>query len=554
MMKKLIVWVLLLSSFTVIAGKSNLKLHYTFEKTGEDGVITDASGNGYNATLKNQAYIDKMSDYSVLNLGYDNGYLDMGDRIGELICSLQDFTVSAIVCVDDFANLSSNGNFIWSFSNSNNIASDRNGCMFFSAKNQSFSITKTDFSEESTISVGAPMKKKTWTHVVYTQNGDNATIYMDGKVIKSGTIPINPTDIGATTNNFLGRSPYRADSYFKGVFADFRVYNEVLSQKEISKLSKELPAMNELVVDYFNKPKKFVSTGNPLLTHKHTADPAALVYNDTFYLYAGEDVGDGSGYNIPNWVVFSSTDLKNWKEYPVPLSVSDIDWAQGNTAWAAQVIEKDDKFYWYITTENKTKRGMAIGVMVSDSPTGPFVDARGTALVTNDMTTKWTGISWDDIDPTVWIDDDGQAYLFWGNTQCYYAKLKDNMIEFDSEIMPVDLNEFTEAPWIHKKDEWYYLSYASQFPEKTCYAMSKNINGPWEYKGILNELAGNCNTNHQAIVEYKGKWYFVYHNGGVQPKGGSFLRSVCIDYLYYNEDGSLKRIQMTSEGVDQIKE
>ncbi|WP_240928398.1 glycoside hydrolase family 43 protein [Maribellus sediminis] len=298
---------------------------------------------------------------------------------------------------------------------------------------------------------------------------------------------------------------------------------------------------------------RFEAAGNPVITHKYSADPAALIYNDVFYVYAGEDTGDGRGYNMPNWLVFSSKDMKNWTEYPLPLKCSDFSWATGNSSWASQVIERNGKFYWYTTSEHATIHGKAIGVAMSDSPTGPFTDARGSALVTNDMTTKWTGISWDDIDPSVWIDDDGQAYLFWGNTQCYYAKLKDNMIELDSPIMPVELPAFTEAPWIHKKDDWYYLSYASGFPEKTCYAMSKSINGPWEYKGILNEIAGNSNTNHQAIVEFKDKWYFVYHNGAIQTQGGSYRRSVCIDYLYYNEDGSLKRVQMTSEGVEQMK-
>ena len=158
-------------------------------------------------------------------------------------------------------------------------------------------------------------------------------------------------------------------------------------------------------------------------------------------------------------------------------------------------------------------------------------------------------IYWDDIDPTVFIDDDGQAYLYWGNTQCYYARLKKNMIELDGPIVYVDLPRFTEAPWIHKCGDWYYLSYASEFPEKICYAMSRSITGPWEYKGILNEIAGNSNTNHQAIIEFKGDWYFVYHNGGINPAGGSYRRSVCIDRLYYNEDGTMKRIQMTTEGV-----
>ena len=148
------------------------------------------------------------------------------------------------------------------------------------------------------------------------------------------------------------------------------------------------------------------------------------------------------------------------------------------------------------------------------------------------------------------IDSDNQAYLFWGNTQCYYVKLKENMIDTLGPIVAVaNLPRYTEAPWIHKYIDNYYLSYATEFPEKIAYSMSKKITGPWEYKGILNEVAGNSNTNHQAIVVFKGKWYFVYHNGSINNDGGSFRRSVCIDRLYYNKDGSIKRIQMTTEGV-----
>lgn len=123
------------------------------------------------------------------------------------------------------------------------------------------------------------------------------------------------------------------------------------------------------------------------------------------------------------------------------------------------------------------------------------------------------------------------------------------MIELDGPIMPIHLPRFTEAPWIHKNGDWYYLSFASEFPEKICYAMSKSINGPWEYKGILNEIAGNSNTNHQSIVKFNGEWYFIYHNGGINPNGCGFRRSICADKLYYNEDGTLKRIIMTTEGV-----
>ena len=297
---------------------------------------------------------------------------------------------------------------------------------------------------------------------------------------------------------------------------------------------------------------RYKTKGNPLFSHKFTADPAAIVHNDVFYLYAGQDAGDGKGYHIPNWVVFSTEDMETWTEYPIPLKAEDFKWSTGPSAWASEVVERDGKFYWYTSTEHATIPGKAMGVAVSDSPTGPFVDARGSALVTNDMTTQWATHSWDDIDPTVFIDDDGQAYIYWGNLQCYYAKLKDNMIELDGEIMPVELPDFEEAPYIHKRGDWYYLSYASMFPERTAYAMSKSITGPWEFKGLLNEVAGNSNTNHQSIVEYKGDWYFVYHNGALPRNGGSYLRSVCIDYLYYNEDGTMKRVQMTTEGVDRI--
>lgn len=290
--------------------------------------------------------------------------------------------------------------------------------------------------------------------------------------------------------------------------------------------------------------------GNPIITEKYTADPAALVYRDTVYLYAGHDQAEpGRGfYDLREWLVYSSTDMVNWKAHPVPLRAKDFEWASGD-AWASEVIHRNGKFYWYTTVTHATIEGKAIGVAVSDSPTGPFRDARGSALVTNDMTTD-VDISWDDIDPTVYVDEDGQAYMFWGNTQLYYARLKDNMIELDGPIKKIDLPHFTEAPYIHKKNGYYYLSYAYKFPEKTAYAMSTDIEGPYHFQGILNEVAGNSNTNHQAILDYKGKSYFIYHNGSIPTRGGSFRRSVCIDYLHYNDDGTLQRVVMTTEGVE----
>ena len=295
----------------------------------------------------------------------------------------------------------------------------------------------------------------------------------------------------------------------------------------------------------------FVAGGNPVINYKYTADPASMVYKNRIYVYTGHDVcpPKENRYVMNEWLVFSSDDMKTWTEHAVPLKVTDFAWAKGD-AWASQVIERNGKFFWYVSTSHANIHGKAIGVAVSDSPTGPFKDAKGAAIITNNLTTKQTKISWDDIDPTVFIDKDKQAYLFWGNTQCYYIKLKENMIDTIGPIMTVsNLPHFTEAPWVHKYKNNYYLSYASGFPEKIVYAMSKKITGPWQYKGVLNEIAGNSNTNHHAIVQFKGTWYFVYHNGSINTEGGSFRRSVCIDKLYYNKDGSIKRVIMTTEGV-----
>ena len=298
------------------------------------------------------------------------------------------------------------------------------------------------------------------------------------------------------------------------------------------------------------KDTTFVASGNPIVSYKYLGDPAALVYDGTVYIYAGHDEcpPPEQYYLMNEWCILSTTDMKTFTEHAYTLKAKDFKWAKGE-AWASQVIERNGKFYWYVTVEHATIPGKSIGVAVADSPLGPFKDARGSALITNDMTTEYTSIRWDDIDPTVYIDEDGQAYLFWGNTQCYYAKLKENMIELDGPIKPIQLPRFTEAPWIHKHNGWYYLSFASEFPEKICYAMSRSINGPWEYKGILNEIAGNSNTNHQAIIDFKGKSYFIYHNGSINPNGCGFRRALCIDRLYYNEDGTIKRIQMTTEGI-----
>jgi beta-xylosidase len=293
------------------------------------------------------------------------------------------------------------------------------------------------------------------------------------------------------------------------------------------------------------------SVGNPIIKHKFTTDPTALVYNDTVYLYTGHDEAPVGveDYVMNDWLCFSSTDLVNWTEHPIPLKSAAFSWSRGG-AYAPKVIERNGKFYFYAPVTHETIRGRAIGVAVADTPVGPFRDAIGSALITGEMTNHEEEFV--NIDPTVVIDNDGQAYIFWGKSQCYYAKLKSNMIELDGEIKTVEFPNFEEGSHLHKRGDWYYFSYGYGSPEKVAYAMSRNIEGPWEFKGILNELAGNCKTNRPAIVDFKAKSYFFYHNGALKD-GGSHRRSVCVDYLYYNPDGTMKRIIMTSEGVQEAK-
>ena len=286
---------------------------------------------------------------------------------------------------------------------------------------------------------------------------------------------------------------------------------------------------------------------NPIVTDLFTADPAALVDNGRVYLYVGRDEAPAGGteYVMNEWRVYSSCDMRSWTDHGPALRYSTFAWA-GRDAWAGDVVKRNGKFYFYSTVDHKTIPGKAIGVAVSDSPTGPFVDARGTALISNDMT-KQTDIMWDDIDPGVFVDDDGQAWLYWGNTVLKYAKLKAAMTELDGEIHSVDIKNFTEAPYVHKRGKVYYLSYSRFFPEETVYATGPGPAGPWTYRGVSMKKNTGVKTIHQAIIDFNGKSYIFYHNAKL-PGGGEFRRSVAVEELQYTPDGRIKAVRQTRGG------
>lgn len=163
---------------------------------------------------------------------------------------------------------------------------------------------------------------------------------------------------------------------------------------------------------------------NPIIQTIHTADPAVMVYRDTLFLYTGHDEDNSNWFSMKDWHVYSTTDMVNWTERGADLSLKNFSWASKD-AWAGQCIYRNGKFYWYVPMNQANGQGMAIGVAISDKPTGPFVDALGKLLVTT---------HWGDIDPTVFIDDDGQAYLYWGNPNLYYIKLNKDMVSYDQKL------------------------------------------------------------------------------------------------------------------------
>lgn len=300
-----------------------------------------------------------------------------------------------------------------------------------------------------------------------------------------------------------------------------------------------------------------VTGSNPIIRDRFTADPAPLVVGNTLYLYVGHDEAQRDEmFNMKEWLVYSTTDMRHWTPHGPIMNVKDFKWAKKD-AWASQAIYKNGKYWFYAAVEHDdTHPGKAIAVAVSDKPTGPFVDAKGSALITNEMTPKGTH-SWEDIDPTVLTDDDGTTWIAWGNRQCYIAKLKPNMIEIDGPITEITPPHFEEGPWLHKRGKLYYLTYASldrttQRDEHVSYATAPSLKGPWTYRGLLTGSGKYSFTIHPGIADFKGKSYLFLHNATLaigDQSGAIGRRAVTVERLHYNPDGTMKPVVQTQAGV-----
>lgn len=293
---------------------------------------------------------------------------------------------------------------------------------------------------------------------------------------------------------------------------------------------------------------------NPLVMDQFTADPTARVFNGKLYVYPSHDIIPPEGQGRPEWFnmadyhVFSSENLTEWEDHGVILSQKDVPWGDPDaySMWAPDIIARDGTYYFYFPSRIKDapdgEGGFSIGVATSDTPEGPF-KAHPTPI---------EGV--EGIDPNVFIDKDGQGYLFWSQGKIYGAKLKDNMLELASE--PKTFTELPqkghiEGPFVFERDGVYYMTYphVANSTERLEYAVSDHPLGNYEHKGvIMDESAKGTWTNHHSITKYKDQWYLFYHDSELSPDFDK-TRSMRADSLFFDNDGNIKKVLPTLRGV-----
>jgi hypothetical protein len=288
---------------------------------------------------------------------------------------------------------------------------------------------------------------------------------------------------------------------------------------------------------------------NPFITSIYTADPSAHVWADgRLYVYPSHDMDPARGCDLMDrYHVFSTDNMADWRDEGEILRASQVTWGrpEGGFMWAPDCAYKDGTYYFYFPHPSGSQWNSTwkIGVATSAKPAGDFTP-RGYlgGLDGNAM-----------IDPAVFTDTDGQVYLYYGGGGvCKGGKLKASLMEIDGAMQPMtNLVDFHEATWVFKRNGIYYLTYADNHPGANCmrYATSSGPLGPWTHRGIYIEPTG-CDTTHGSVVEYKGQWYQFYHNQVLSGQGN--LRSMCVDKLNFNADGTIQIMVQTQEGVPRV--
>jgi hypothetical protein len=293
---------------------------------------------------------------------------------------------------------------------------------------------------------------------------------------------------------------------------------------------------------------------NPFIMNQFTADPTARVFNGRIYVYPSHDIPAQPGRGRADWFVmedyhvFSSSNLTDWTDHGVIVSQNNVNWVDSTSfsMWAPDCIERFGKYYFYFPSNQKPVygKGFTVGVAISDNPSGQFIpqpepikDVSG-------------------IDPNVFIDKDGQAYLYWSQGNIFVAKLKENMMELASEPQVIgDLPQkgLKEGPFVFERNSIYYMTYphVENKTERLEYAVGNNPMGPFKVTGvIMDESATGCWTNHQSIIQYNDQWYLFYHHNDLSPKFDK-NRSIRVDSIFFNKDGTIRKVTPTLRGVGQ---
>ncbi len=295
-----------------------------------------------------------------------------------------------------------------------------------------------------------------------------------------------------------------------------------------------------------------LSGQNPIIRNQFSADPTARVFGDTVYLFPSHDIANmGKGrkdwFCMADYHTFSSSDLTNWTDHGVIVSQEKVAWVDstGYNMWAPDCIEKNGKYYFYFPAgvrDSHFGRGFGIGVAIADNPSGPYIPQPAPIKNVHG------------IDPNILIDKDGQAYIYWAARNIYVAKLKDNMLELASEpVIIANLPDkgLKEGPFVFERNGIYYLTYPHVRNKTECleYAISNNPMGPYKVTGvIMDESPTGCWTNHQSVINFRGQWYLFYHHNDFSPQFDK-NRSVRIDSLFFNENGTIKKVIPTLRGV-----
>lgn len=293
---------------------------------------------------------------------------------------------------------------------------------------------------------------------------------------------------------------------------------------------------------------------NPIIRNQFSADPSARVFGDKVYVFPSHDIlaSEGKGrigwFCMEDYHVFSSSDLTEWTDHGVVVTQNKIGWVRPDSysMWAPDCIERNGKYYFYFPTSPKDTatygRGFTVGVATADKPEGPYTPEP----------TPIKGVR--GIDPNVFIDKDGQAYLYWSAGNIYAAKLKSNMLELDSKVDTLGAlptKGLKEGPYLFERNGIYYLTYphVENKIERLEYAISNNPLGPFKFTGVLmDESASGCWTNHHSVIQFKGQWYLFYHNKDYSP-GFDKARSIRADSLFFNPDGTIQKVIPTFRGI-----